>query len=606
MVDLSQYSVEELESMLGQPSPAAPSTQPPQPTKSSPDLSQYSAEQLQSMLGQQPATSPSSETDIAGSVAAALRGTRESLPFGQDIGAAATYLAGGNPLTGSEAPESFEEAKRQQVAQDVELYKQHPLSYGTGFAGGIGAQMAAGLPAPIMGVEQKIATKAAPYVGKTAGNLLGVAVPGAVTGAVYGAGEGVTPEERMHSAMTGAGLGAGLGLAAEGAVKGLQKIGAIGQPPKTASITQTKENLFDQAKQAYDLTKKMGLSLKKEAVEDFNRSINQKLANEKFRRTRNTELNSALGELDKLAKGLTKGNKPVYLEDLDLVNQFARDAVMSKDPQTRRLGGIFREGLDNFLENISPMHINAGDPKLAMASLKDARKYWKMARKTETLEDLINEAHLEAAAPNSTRSAADKIRTKLTSLIKSRKPGEWTDDEVKAMTDIINLHPFVKRVGEFDPLKSRTGAVAAGALALHNLPLAGALTGATHGARTLIERQTAQKIENLKDLIASEGKFYNLKKPAIPSVRKKGTVARQSLVPFGSVTFEPQGSLVSDNREKRASGGKISNRDYPAKRLSRVERALKRAQDALALETKPIMNVPDEAVAQALHLAKDK
>jgi hypothetical protein len=37
-----------------------------------------------------------------------------------------------------------------------------------------------------------------------------------------------------------------------------------------------------------------------------------------------------------------------------------------------------------------------------------------------------------------------------------------------------------------------------------------------------------------------------------------------------------------------------------------MERALKRAQDALAEETKPIMQMPDSHVAHALEIAKDK
>jgi hypothetical protein len=61
-----------------------------------------------------------------------------------------------------------------------------------------------------------------------------------------------------------------------------------------------------------------------------------------------------------------------------------------------------------------------------------------------------------------------------------------------------------------------------------------------------------------------------------------------------------------ENREERASGGKVGNRDYPAKRLTRMEKALKRAQEAIALETKPLMDKPDEAIAAALHIAKDK
>jgi hypothetical protein len=63
---------------------------------------------------------------------------------------------------------------------------------------------------------------------------------------------------------------------------------------------------------------------------------------------------------------------------------------------------------------------------------------------------------------------------------------------------------------------------------------------------------------------------------------------------------------ADDTREERAAGGKVSKRDYPAKRLTRMERAVKRAQDAIALETKPLMDRPDEQIAQALEIAKDK
>ena len=59
-----------------------------------------------------------------------------------------------------------------------------------------------------------------------------------------------------------------------------------------------------------------------------------------------------------------------------------------------------------------------------------------------------------------------------------------------------------------------------------------------------------------------------------------------------------------EDRTQRADGGKVGNRDYPAKRLTRVERALKKAQDAIALETKPLMDKPDEQIAQALRIAK--
>ena len=67
-----------------------------------------------------------------------------------------------------------------------------------------------------------------------------------------------------------------------------------------------------------------------------------------------------------------------------------------------------------------------------------------------------------------------------------------------------------------------------------------------------------------------------------------------------------QAGMSNPDRTQRASGGKVDKKDYPAKRLTRMERALKRAQDSLAEETKPIMSLDDNHVAQALHIAKEK
>jgi hypothetical protein len=74
----------------------------------------------------------------------------------------------------------------------------------------------------------------------------------------------------------------------------------------------------------------------------------------------------------------------------------------------------------------------------------------------------------------------------------------------------------------------------------------------------------------------------------------------------GKAAPEASSYATEDAREERASGGKVNGRDYPAKRLTRMERAVKRAQDAIALETKPLMDQPDERIVQALEIAKGK
>jgi hypothetical protein len=74
---------------------------------------------------------------------------------------------------------------------------------------------------------------------------------------------------------------------------------------------------------------------------------------------------------------------------------------------------------------------------------------------------------------------------------------------------------------------------------------------------------------------------------------------------MGPTAQEVTPAIAAEDREERASGGSVGKRDYPAKRLSRLERAAKRAQAEIALETKPIMQKPDALVAQALEMTRD-
>lgn len=147
--------------------------------------------------------------DYGESIAAGLRGVRETIPFAKDIGAAATAYAG-NPLTGQAPTGQFEEEKRRQQRQDIRLAEEHPYAYGAGEAAGIGAQ----LLAPEVGLVRAGMTTPAKMLA------------GAGESALYGLGEGVTPEERLQSAVRGAGFGAGAMGAISAAEKGLQAAGA--------------------------------------------------------------------------------------------------------------------------------------------------------------------------------------------------------------------------------------------------------------------------------------------------------------------------------------------------------------------------------------------
>ena len=65
-----------------------------------------------------------------------------------------------------------------------------------------------------------------------------------------------------------------------------------------------------------------------------------------------------------------------------------------------------------------------------------------------------------------------------------------------------------------------------------------------------------------------------------------------------------QNEKEAEERTQRASGGKISKRDYPAKRLNKLERAARRAFNEISQETKPLMDMPDEHIVTALDQVK--
>jgi len=123
------------------------------------------------------------------------------------------------------------------------------------------------------------------------------------------------------------------------------------------------------------------------------------------------------------------------------------------------------------------------------------------------------------------------------------------------------------------------------------------------GQRAIASHQkiTVAQANQLAEMLVS--KDQNAVNAALDAVHRNPVLSQA--LSAADVNFQNFLNAVG-SRMRRATGGKIGNRDYPAKRLTRMERAVKRAQAAIALETKPLMQRPDEQIAQALEIAKDK
>ena len=158
-----------------------------------------------------------------------------------------------------------------------------------------------------------------------------------------------------------------------------------------------------------------------------------------------------------------------------------------------------------------------------------------------------------------------------------------------------DLHLIAGKSAELDKYAntSKTGSHILGtgaALALfHNpsniVPLGAAVTAGRIMANPMAARALAKM----------QRAFYDLRKNAGAPGPWEAR-ARSAYEAYAKEVSKLEGKQEPE-REQRAFGGKVGKRDYPAKKLSSLEKAARKAFKDIAEETKPIMSMPDEQVA---------
>jgi hypothetical protein len=130
--------------------------------------------------------------------------------------------------------------------------------------------------------------------------------------------------------------------------------------------------------------------------------------------------------------------------------------------------------------------------------------------------------------------------------------------------------------------------------------MASGAAGVGLAAQAISDKLTKRAGKRLEKLVAAGGQ----KAKIAPVKRAEPFAARSIGVPTTvGLATKPQFGLSyapisAEDREQHASGGAVG--------LSRMEKAVARAQKAIANETKPLMEMPDAHIAHALEIAKDK
>lgn len=184
------------------------------------------------------------------------------------------------------------------------------------------------------------------------------------------------------------------------------------------------------------------------------------------------------------------------------------------------------------------------------------------------------------------------------------KPGTAVRDSIES----VNL--LAKQYAEEGKTKNLSNTVTALALMGGTAGMWGLLTGGPTG---ILEKEGELALGTVPIAFALAyprvspyfiNALKNPTKEAVSNFRNAVvSVARQRLTTPSIIDHGPI-PVMAEDREQRASGGAIGRKDYPAKRLTRMERAVKRAQDAISLETKPLMDQPDHVIAHALEISK--
>lgn len=303
-------------------------------------------------------------------------------------------------------------------------------------AGGALAKAAPAASNTIFGVAPSAASLPVKMAaGATSGGVLGAAHG-------FGAGEGGF-ENRLESGKRGGVSGAVLGGA-------IPVAGQLASLPFRGAIP-TSDHFRAAADAAYDVAERANVMINRRAYSRFLNGLRNRLATEGIDEGLHTEALGALRYLERRRGG------NITLKGLDLARQNLGDVIASNKPRERYFGGIMRDALDDFVENVRPLDLVASrhvDAQRGIAAYQTARDAWMRMRKLETVERLMHRADIGAS--KFTQSGRENsIRNEFRTQVKNeRKMRGFTPQEREALERVARgtlTGNAMRNVGRFMP-----------------------------------------------------------------------------------------------------------------------------------------------------------
>lgn len=262
---------------------------------------------------------------------------------------------------------------------------------------------------------------------------------GGASGALYGflSGEGGVGN-RMESAATAGMIGAGAGAAvplagalAKRFMDILAERGAVRQAIKSAPST---EQLRAMGRQAYDAIDNAGVQISPDAVRGLGDDLVAGMKGAGLD-TGNMSLTPQSARLaDVIKEAVPEGSTGVPFRELEMIRRKAGIPASNIGNKVEgALGSQVIGGLDDFVNNIQPSQVVAGNADDLGANITKARDIWSRMSRSQMIEDAID------ASENYLSGQSSGIRNQFSRILKNPKLSRgFSDVEKKAMRKVVN------------------------------------------------------------------------------------------------------------------------------------------------------------------------
>lgn len=323
---------------------------------------------------------------------------------------------------------------------------------------------------------------------------------------------------------------------------GVTKREFIDRAPSTEDLSSIASPMFKSARDS-------GAALNGDRYADFLGDLETRLIREGVDKMLHPK---ATAVFDAMTKRL--GDNPTIADLMTMRRQIgiAANSTVPELADERRLAGIMRDQLDDMIDNMTDADLVAGTAAGVSDNLAKARSLWSRAKKSETIDDIIARAELQASGTE------NGLRIGFRQLLKDKKRLRgFTPAEVAAMKDVVNGGSLIKAMRTLGKLSfGTTGSnflggsigIAAGGSIGNAIggPLGGIVGGALAPLTGLMfqkaaDASTRRAADFARALVASGGKLPNGGGLLFPMMQRY-------LPATAAAEFAPSG-LLQDNRQ---------------------------------------------------------